>query len=1637
MKVFPNMAGLVPADVPKLVENRIIPYSELQLPEIKIPSSELSGVQTSETVAFRVLEKLPQGYSLDFQGTRITAESSGELPVGMTLEAKVLRTAKEILLQVSSPIEAQSDGSQHYITPANSLRNPSTWKNLPMDVDPTVHQRLFSAKALPETTPWVKGVESLPVPVSQQQRSENGPTQISIPSLPPSGTDQTAQSTQVPPSFSTKIFPSGNITPPLPLSMDLLPAEKPSALGTPLAFIPIENFKNPESIPKGSVQMGSHVETYLLDQQKIPVEPGGVLHTRVITVTSDTTILGTQDKLLLVKAPLLLSSSEELSFHFQSGDDQHPWLMKPDSPLQLNVMAPKAEDSAAGNNLLEAFRTAQSLSEKTRIFPVPASRETIPSFDPSGSFSRLINTMQEFQLLDSSQLRFLEPEATPMETVAQLRLSAEIRKELLGESRPPSSLSYTSGIVSIGKRPLQVTPEEVLSAKVIGVTAETTIIEVKGAQLLLNVPLKLQPGDSLLFHASLENSKLILESLSNIPRAENAPPGKISTAGVYLPLPDDKVGYKTLPGMQPIPESTQVLMAKPYQEQGAEKIPLHQTTPSSLFTGMDRLPSASNVPSPLSANNLFAGDIQPSYSTTLSPMVTEKPSPSGSPFAYIPVEFFANAAAVVRENAASTSPVEAYFLDRQKIPVETGTDLRAQVVTVTSDTTILKVQDQLIMVKAPLLPPSTGELSFRIRQGDAQHPLLMEPANQLIFRNDTQRIKDASIISQPFNSSPPAQDISGQVSISPSSPPNEPDTGSDSSNALSRLINTMKEFHLLDSKQQRFYESQSIPTETIAKLQLPPTKELSASKSLGTTTPSSVDVVLFGKRSLQLTPGEIFTAKVIGITADTTIVEAKGSQLLLQIPLDLHPGDSLLFRSSMQGSEPFLEPLSQIPIRSESGISPLAGKMSSPVPIPDSRASLLPTATLLPPTVFADSTKMPGVPLGVIRLSAHDSPQVEVSSPIHRMTLPIEAFSTESEIPLWKIGEKTSMEVTDVRADRTTVSIKGSSIQLIMPPLWEAKSVLQVRVAQLFPQAGLEVFSQPSALSSIQKESLPHPAFDPGIRQTMQNTENTPAHRLGVLQVPSQSHPEEGYIPGTTAASNQASSSSATVPSIKPFVNSGPIPVNEVLSGAVTSVPSINDLPLQGQNAQPPTRSWKTVPVIGSLPPNLSPESVYSAIVNDSSMGISFLQVNGHQIAVESPDLTPGQLLHVRRNQTGQVSSLQLTIPETTNPVNPKTLPFVIASSRSASERFPSTGSGDFGQLNLGQTLHAIVYRQTQPDKYLIGYKNQLHEIQSTETLRPGSELELRVENHTADNHVFRLVRQSMSMEELAESLLHARQPQNPSQAQSLADLRTEMNLASRLLLHDSQTTKQMGKLETLLSGFFPQEGLPKAENLASFLRDGGMNYEARLAQSLHQPESLRKLVETDLKGQLLNTLQFLQEESGQIPLQRLASAVKQNLQWIETQQLNTYLSQVNDTPYQWDIPYTVGGQMKTMHLSVQPDTSSKHQNEQTTQRSVAGHKVLFLLDLETFGQTRIDSYITPHSVDATLYIENKDAIKHLRPRLGDFQQRLQALGYGNTHLDVRPFHGTMREKRPDFHNSQPVNDLESDATPHLFRRQI
>lgn len=1485
MKVFPNMAGLVSTDVSKLVENRITPFPELQLPEIKIPSSELPGVQTSETVAFRILEKMPHGYSLDFQGARITAESSVELPIGMTLEAKVLRTTKEILLQISSPLEAQPDASQRYKTPANGPTNPSTWKTLPMDVDPTVHQRLFPAKAVPETIPWVKSVESILIPVTQEQKSRTGPAQTNFTSLPPSGTDQSVPATQTLPPFSTKQFSAGDIKSPLPISMELLPTEKPSSLGTPLAFIPIENFKNPESIPKGSVPLGSHVETYLLDQQKIPLEPGRVLRTRVITVTSDTTILGAQDKLLLVKAPLLLSSSEELSFRFQPGDDQHPWLLQPDSPLQLNVMAPKAEDTVAGHKLLEAFRTAQSLSERTRNIPMPASRETIPSLDPSGSFSRLINTMQEFQLLDSSQLRFLEPGATPMETVAQLRLPAEIRYELQGDNRPQSSLSHTSDIVSIGKRPLQVTPEEVFSARVIGVTAETTIVEAKGAQLLLNVPLKLQPGDSLLFRASLDNSRLILESLSNIPRAEVAQPGKISTAEVHLPVPDEKVGLKTLPGVQPLPESTQVLTAKPYQEQGTEKLQLRQTTPSSLFAGTDRLPSAADVPSPLSVKNTLAGDIQPAYSIALNPIVAEKPSSSGSPPASIPIEFFTNAAAVVRENATSKSDS--------------------------------------------------------------------------------------------------AQAVSGQEKIPPSSLPNEPNTGSDSWNALSRLLNTMREFHLLDSKQQRFYESQSIPTETIAKLQLPPTKELSASKSVGTATPSSVDVVLFGKRSLQLSPGEIFTAKVIGITADTTIIEAKGSQLLLQVPLDLHPGDSLLFRSSRQGSEPFLEPLSQIPIRSESGTSALAGKPSSPVPIPDSRASLLPTATILPPTALTDATKMPGVPLGVIRLSPHDSPLSEVSSPIQRITLPIEAFSTESEMPVWKIGEKTSMEVTDVRADRTTVSIKGSSIQLMMPPLWEAKSILQVRVAQLFPQAGLEVFSQPAIPSSVQEDSLPHPSFS------------------------------------------------------KPFINPGPVPVNPVFPGTTTSATPVNALPAEVQNIQPPTRSWKTVPVIGSLPPDISSESVYSAIVNDSSMGISFLQVNGHQIAVESPDLTPGQILHVRRNQTGQVSSLQLAIPEAPNSVHPKNLPFVIASSHSESDRFPSTGSGDFRQLALGQTLHAIVYRQTQPGKYLIGYKNQLHEIQSTETLRPGSELELRVENHTADNHVFRLVRQSMSMEELAESFLHARQPQNPSQAQSLADLRTEMNLASRLLLHDSQTSKQMVKLETLLSGFFPQEGLPKAENLASFLRDGGMNYEARLAQSLHQPESLRKLVETDMKGQLLNTLQVLQEEAGQIPLQKLASAVKQNLQWIETQQLNTYLSQANNAPYQWDIPYMMGGQMKTMHLSVQPDTSSKNQNEQATERSVAGHKVLFLLDLETFGQTRIDSYITPHSVDATLYIENKEAIKHLRPRLGDFQQRLQALGYGNTHLDVRPFHGTMREKRPDFQNSQPASGLESEATPHLFRRQI
>ena len=79
------------------------------------------------------------------------------------------------------------------------------------------------------------------------------------------------------------------------------------------------------------------------------------------------------------------------------------------------------------------------------------------------------------------------------------------------------------------------------------------------------------------------------------------------------------------------------------------------------------------------------------------------------------------------------------------------------------------------------------------------------------------------------------------------------------------------------------------------------------------------------------------------------------------------------------------------------------------------------------------------------------------------------------------------------------------------------------------------------------------------------------------------------------------------------------------------------------------------------------------------------------------------------------------------------------------------------------------------------------------------------------------------------------------------------------------------------------------------------------------------------------------------------------------------------------------------------------------------GYNILFALDLEHFGQTRIDARIGSQSLWAAFYVDQPESVALLQRELPDFRLTLQSLGYEDVLLTAKPLRQLAPEKQEKF----------------------
>ncbi|MGE0680907.1 MAG: hypothetical protein AB7P69_08395 [Candidatus Binatia bacterium] len=431
---------------------------------------------------------------------------------------------------------------------------------------------------------------------------------------------------------------------------------------------------------------------------------------------------------------------------------------------------------------------------------------------------------------------------------------------------------------------------------------------------------------------------------------------------------------------------------------------------------------------------------------------------------------------------------------------------------------------------------------------------------------------------------------------------------------------------------------------------------------------------------------------------------------------------------------------------------------------------------------------------------------------------------------------------------------------------------------------------------------------------------------------------------------------------------------------------------------------------VGGNAPELLPAQRLTATVLERNGQQAVIDLKGTQLTLTAqPGWKPGMELSVQVAQVVPKLLLEVT------PQLAKTL-------------------SQLPPLAIGQEVEAEVVEELSNGSVLVSIEGTLLEAETPATLLPGRLFAARVEQLRPQIVLHLLpgteekgeIDPAPDMQAEAIRLLRTNITDRTASAESLTTLTQEL---ASFVEHPPQDAvpPSIMKLHSLMKTLLPEHAPPTAEHLAAFVRDGGLHYEAkllRLAEST--PQALAQVAEEDLKGLLLQALKDLATAQGKpdltepsqdsFPSQDIAASLAHHLDHIESQQAVNLLAQAKGEPYQLQIPLFTGQGMTTAFLSIESEGQGNGETE--TQRhgeKGKGYNILFMLDLEGFGKTRIDARIGEKSLWVAFYVDQNSSIALLQREFPAFRETIQAFGYNEVLLVAKPLGQIPPEKREKF----------------------
>ncbi len=243
----------------------------------------------------------------------------------------------------------------------------------------------------------------------------------------------------------------------------------------------------------------------------------------------------------------------------------------------------------------------------------------------------------------------------------------------------------------------------------------------------------------------------------------------------------------------------------------------------------------------------------------------------------------------------------------------------------------------------------------------------------------------------------------------------------------------------------------------------------------------------------------------------------------------------------------------------------------------------------------------------------------------------------------------------------------------------------------------------------------------------------------------------------------------------------------------------------------------------------------------------ALLNVLGQQVSLEgSAGFKVGDQVHLRLT-AGQQDRVEVSVA--------KQAP----SGAATAAQSPSRSASAPGGLRVGQELIASVVEREPNGRVVLDVDGRQMSSRLPRGLEGRSVLPVVVEQ-TQPEIVFRVRSGMEGAEKTAEQLLRTLDERMPA-GRSAAALRSALTNLDLLPSRD-KLPQAVLKLDASLKSMVPQSATAaQPEGIASFLRDGGLSYESRIAQLANEDfQTLRQLPDRDLKGLLLQALRAVNQ---------------------------------------------------------------------------------------------------------------------------------------------------------------------------------